>query len=412
MNDRKFCDAIVESNCEPISADRVDRILSKFRANRVTDTDMIRGLAWTLAETAKATYRLSGCFRQDVIDAVASGAMAGGLQLYMPDRRCLSLLSEGKKDGAPLLAEGVEFGTIDDQVPRILVLTDPCECTGELARSASSRRRSSMALMTLAPDGSVPITNSESRALKIAVPPGTPVGDGGIKLDSPPSSIVRILTRHFNCPADRITVAMLERPWNKVAMEEFEAAGARIKRIMAGDFEEHIRAARAVSPGGPIHISYGIGGLPEGIIAVPYMRFTGAELLLMPVPIGLERSVHENGQPHFDTSTMITSKDCLLGIAGISDAGYPGIVPGARYCQESNTLHVTVLVASPLLKTCRRFEASFNRDTGSWLAETEATEWDFSEPNRLYHNVGLIHDVDPEWDYGQYEQNWCADPYV
>jgi hypothetical protein len=202
--------------------------------------------------------------------------------------------------------------------------------------------------------------------------------------------------------ANDIVVAILDRPWNKAAVEEFRIAGATVRLIPVGDFEEHLRAGRPVTADRPICVSYGIGGLPEGFLAAPFLRWTGASMLLTPVPLGAESSIREKGEIQvFDTFNMIDSNDCVLAVAGVSNVDESDLVPGVCYDDEAQTLSVKVFVSSPMFEQSRLFTVSFGKTSPRQMVETLTLQE--KDVVRLLTSCGTIETVLKETSAGDVE---------
>jgi fructose-1,6-bisphosphatase/sedoheptulose 1,7-bisphosphatase-like protein len=156
---------------------------------------------------------------------------------------------------------------------------------------------------------------------------------------------------------------MLARTRNEKLASEFEAAGAYVERIHCGDFEAHLRSLGNQVGNSRIEISYGSGGLPEGFLAAPYAHALGGEILLRAAPDAemhaaiLKSKCGEMLGRVYQKRDMMSPKDCVLAMAGITDTS---LVPGVRYESQADRTRVSVLTASPALPTRMRcFEFSF-----------------------------------------------------
>jgi fructose-1,6-bisphosphatase II len=311
-----------------------------------------RRLALAVARTACAVLPLAGCGDGNRIDHIASETLAQALNDFS-EFRCVTRLCEGKKDEAPWLPEGTVHGSRRESDPAVDVLADPVEGTTQLAGPTHKRTRGSFSVLALAPGGSVASVDSGCYARKLVLPPGSPRGIG---LDTPEAEIVRQLASTFARRSSDVTVWILDRPRNREAIENFRQAGASVRLIAAGDFEVHLRAGHFVAQSGPIHVSCGIGGLSEGVLAVPFLRWSGATMLLEPWP-----SRPAKDRPRiYDGPSLIASTDCILAVAGISD-GSPEdnqVVPGIRFWKDGAPC-LSVFVASPGLSTCRTIQVTF-----------------------------------------------------
>jgi len=251
--------------------------------SRIATKDNSRALILSVAAVAALVHRLVGVGRdkQGLIDLVGSSFLQFNLDRTLRDRGYEMRLCEGKKDGAPLIAEGTILGNDQEDVPRGWIVADPVECTRELADKIRSNRRGSSVIAAITPAGCIPEElYSGCRAQKLVLPPASPVGKGRIEADSQPADIVFQLSQQFSCMSSDIVVWVLDRPWNKNSIALFQSSGADVRPIRSGDFEASILAAKPVKIGGKVNVLYGIGGLPEGVAAVPYVLTTGAFLFL------------------------------------------------------------------------------------------------------------------------------------
>jgi fructose-1,6-bisphosphatase/sedoheptulose 1,7-bisphosphatase-like protein len=321
---------------------------------------MAHAIARVVADTVRAVAPLEGCGRKDLIDLTASAALASSLQVHV-DKVCVSLISEGQKDEAPSLTEGMEVGPLRGDADRVGIITDPVECTGQLACSQSSRSRGSLCILAAAPIGSVPKLYGGVRAKKLVLPPGTPPE---LCLDSRPEEIVNGICAAFDRRPEDVHVYILKRPWNEDAISDFQKAGAVVELIPAGDFTAHIRAAAHVKEHRRrVYVSYGIGGLPEGLLAVPYIKRVGGRIYLLPDP--LRHHVDEIRKAGceemlgrvYDEQMLITSDDCLLAVGGITKSE---LVPGVQYDDAEQRLCVSIVISSPLFDSVRRFVITFD----------------------------------------------------
>jgi fructose-1,6-bisphosphatase II / sedoheptulose-1,7-bisphosphatase len=332
-------------------------------ANELT----IRRVALALARTACAVYPLEGCGDQERVDRAGSAALGRWLNQFLPRLRCVVRLCEGRKDKAPWLPEGSVYGARDAASLAVDILADPVEGTGQLAGPVDQRTRGSSCVVVLAPSQTVAPLYSGCYAEKLVLPPDAPTGIG---LDTPPGEIVRLLVKAFDRSPAEIYVWILDRDRNQNGIAAFRQAGATVRLIAAGDFEAHLRAGRHVGDAGPVHVSYGIGGLPEGVLVVPFVRWSKGTVLLRPWPVAQQEAEIRNAGceemlgREYDAHTLIRSDDCLMAVAGITDGrdDQPPLFNGIRLLEAGSVPCVTVLVASPALGECRTFEVSFEDD--------------------------------------------------
>jgi fructose-1,6-bisphosphatase/sedoheptulose 1,7-bisphosphatase-like protein len=330
---------------------------------RLVNESTVAKLSLAVARTACAVFPFAGCGNSDLIDQIGSETLGDSLDKFFPSLRCVTRLCEGKKDCAPSLIEGSCYGSRLPLDSAADLVADPVEGTGQLARPAGKRNRSSCCAAVLAPIGTVAKLYSGCYAHKLVLPPGAPTD---LSLEDSPSQIVERLASAFQCEREKINVWLLERDRNLAAITAFKEAGTTVHLIEAGDLEAHLLAGCAVRGTGPLHVSYGIGGLPEGILAVPFLRRSGAPLRLKPCPLGRqeEEILAANCQDmlgrEFSASDLIASDDCIVALAGITSGRHAkhSLIKGIRLWDESAPC-VTVLVASPAFRDCRELAITF-----------------------------------------------------
>ena len=97
---------------------------------------------------------------------------------------------------------------------------------------------------------------------KIAVGPDAV---GSIDITASITQNLRWVAKAKRASVRDLTVMILDRPRHAGIIEEVRAAGARIRLIGDGDIFAAIASA---SPDAGVDVLYGIGGTPEGVVAV------------------------------------------------------------------------------------------------------------------------------------------------
>src|SRR3954470_1686683 len=112
--------------------------MSPFRIQTVqplTTDKLVTATALAVAYACYQLRRMKGCGNTDVLNQVASGAIADGVFAQINDLTVVCRISEGRKDRHPRLAEGMLLTrpAANDQAAAAIV--DPVECEGQYALS-------------------------------------------------------------------------------------------------------------------------------------------------------------------------------------------------------------------------------------------------------------------------------------
>ncbi|MCE9530871.1 MAG: fructose-bisphosphatase class II, partial [Planctomycetes bacterium] len=294
-----------------------------------------------------------------------------GIDQYINNIQVISWLSEGSKDRHARLPEKLSLTRPRPLQSIAHAVSDSLECEAQLA--CARRSRASTVILGLAPEGSMPKVNSSTYSKYLALPPGSPVGPGKIGLDTHPRDIIRLLCETFGRSPSEIVVTILHRTWTADLASKFSAAGAKVKHIMAGDFHALVDAGMPVVPDAPVGIAAGYGGKPESFLAAFFHKWSGGTILMQEVPTDVELGTDRVGTFVFDKESMIRSDDCLLAVAGITEADkllvpIPSdryLVPGVRSSRASRTCWVTVMVVSPTFEQPRHYVVEYKSGSPS-----------------------------------------------
>ena len=174
---------------------------------------------------------------------------------------------------------------------------------------------------------------------KIAV---GPVGRGCIDLLAPVADNVMAVAEAFGRKPNDITAIVLDRPRHHDLLEELRASGARIKLILDGDVTAAINAAIR---GTNDHISVGIGGSRQAIIASAALMCLGGELQaqLWPTTRSEIDAAREAGITEIErvlTTPELAPKDAVVAATGISNGD---LMRGVRYLGDSARTHSVVM---------------------------------------------------------------------
>jgi fructose-1,6-bisphosphatase/sedoheptulose 1,7-bisphosphatase-like protein len=326
----------------------------------LTSDSVVEAFQRSVASTAAAVFPHRSCRDPVRIDRVASRQLEKWLMHFCIDRFNVAVC-EGVKDHAPMITEGMKLGQGSERPIGDLII-DPVECTTLLAQWPDGDRRGSSVIVAAVPRDSIGLRFAGGRGLKLVLPPG--LSGNPDLLQMAPAHLVWEICTHTGCrPAD-IEVVILggaRRFWNRPFINQFKQARVAVREISAGDFEAHISAAKP-RVGGKIRISYGIGGVPEGLLAVPYVLMTGATMLLQ-----LKDPLEENKKQIdatalkrvYTASDLIHDEegDCFVVYAGITASE---IVSGIECPPATDSFEVEVVAASPRWGAERRVKIPVN----------------------------------------------------
>ena len=174
---------------------------------------------------------------------------------------------------------------------------------------------------------------------KIAV---GPVARGRIDLLAPIAENVAAVADAFGRKPNDITAIVLDRPRHHDLLEELRESGARIKLILDGDVTSTLNAAIR---GTNDHISVGIGGSRQAIIASAALMCLGGELQaqLWPTTRSEIEAARESGVSEIErvlTTAELAPKNAVVAATGISNGD---LMRGVRYLGEHARTHSVVM---------------------------------------------------------------------
>src|SRR2546423_967629 len=246
---------------------------------RVTERSALAGARWL------------GRADQDAAEEAAfSGARIALEQLPISGHVVI-----GAHEDAEQLATGSTIGAGGEEYDLAL---DPLEGRAVVARGGTN----AVSMIAAAPRGTMP-SLPEMYMRKMAV---GPVARGSIALDAAVGDNIRSIADAFGRMVNDITAIVLDRPRHHDLIEEIRAAGARIKLIQDGDVTASISAAVR---GTNDHLSIGIGGTRQAVLAAAALRCLGGELQAQLWPT---RRAEIEGQNVKVTYTL-TSMGCPAG---------------------------------------------------------------------------------------------------
>lgn len=173
------------------------------------------------------------------------------------------VIGEGERDEAPMLYIGEKVGAGHDD-PRSLavdIAVDPLEGTNLVATGSAG----AITVMALSEKGGL-IGGPDTYMEKLVVPEEA---KDGLDITAPPAHNLKKIARALDRNTEDLVVVVLERDRHKQLIKDIRATGARIKLIGDGDVEAGISATLH---GTDVHVLYGTGAAPEGIITAAAIK--------------------------------------------------------------------------------------------------------------------------------------------
>ena len=233
-------------------------------------------------------------------------------------------------DGDPL-SVGTTVGSGGEEVD---LAVDPLEGRGVVARGGYG----AMAMIAVGGAGTFPrLPDMYMRKMAVG-----PVARGRIQLEQPVADNVRAIADAFGRNPNDVTTIVLDRPRHQDLIEEIRAAGARIKLIPDGDVTASITAAIR---GTNDHLTIGIGGARQAVLAAAALRCLGGELQAQLWPTS-RREVAQAAEYGIDDPVKIfTTDDLAPGDVIVAATGVTGgdLLRGVRYLADSARTHSLVM---------------------------------------------------------------------
>jgi fructose-1,6-bisphosphatase II len=229
------------------------------------------------------------------------------------------------------LGLGQRLGAGGEQVDLAL---DPLEGRGVVARGAGG----AMSMIAVGEPGSLQ-TLPDMYMRKMAV---GPLARQAIDLRRPVADNIRGIAEAFGRSVNDVTTIVLDRPRHHDLIEEIRAAGARIKLIQDGDVTASISAAIR---GTNDHLSIGIGGTRQAVMAAAALRCLGGEqqAQLWPTTRGEIEQASEAGIE--DIERIFTTEDLAPGEVIVAATGVSNgdLLRGVRFLADSARTHSLVM---------------------------------------------------------------------
>jgi fructose-1,6-bisphosphatase II len=172
--------------------------------------------------------------------------------------------SRGSGRGPAVLQPGDELGA---DLPRWDVVVQPLEALNALARGAEG----ALAMIAAGPEDSLmPVPEMYMQKIIVAGRAAE-----AIDIDAPVGENIRQVAAALGLTPGELVVVVLDRPRHEELAAQVRGAGARLRLIPDGDISAGIAAASRDSG---VHMTIGIGGSVEGVLAAAAMRCLGGEI--------------------------------------------------------------------------------------------------------------------------------------
>lgn len=146
-------------------------------------------------------------------------------------------------------------------------VVQPLEALNALARGAEG----ALAMIAAGPQGSLmPVPEMYMQKVMVAGQAGA-----AVDIDASVGENIRRVAAALGREPGELVVVVLDRPRHDELAAQIRAAGARLRLIPDGDISAGIAAA---SRNSGVHMTIGIGGSVEGVIAAAAMRCLGGEI--------------------------------------------------------------------------------------------------------------------------------------
>jgi fructose-1,6-bisphosphatase II len=283
--------------------------------------------ARTTERAALAGARWLGRADELAAQEAASAGMREELDL-LPISGEVVIGGAGESD---LLQAGDKVGSGGETVA---LAVDPLEGSTIVARGGSG----AMSMIAAGEPGSLQ-TLPDMYMRKMAV---GPLARGKIDLERPVGENIKAIADAFGRRVGDITTIVLDRARHHDLIEEIRAAGARIKLIQDGDVTASISAAIR---GTNDHLSIGIGGTRQAVLAAAALRCLGGELQAQLWPVSRREIDEAREQGIEDVERLFTTEDlapkeAIVAATGVSNSD---LLRGVRYRADSAWTHSLVM---------------------------------------------------------------------
>jgi fructose-1,6-bisphosphatase II len=303
------------------------------RASRNWGLDLVR----VTEAAARRAGRWMGLDQRDEADLDAIEGMIQALGTVDMDGQIV-IGEEGKLGIHSALESGRSVGT--GQGPALDVVVDPIDGRNLLAQGHPG----AIAVAAVAPRGTMWSPQPAIYMEKLVV--GRDVAPSLVEecLDAPAAWTLALIARVKQKEIRDLVVFVLDRPRHAALIEEIRKAGARVMLRSDGDIAGAMMAA---SPGSGVDVLFGIGGVPEGVIAACAVKALGGAMLgrLAPQSDAERAAIAAAGlDPRriLSGNVLIASEQVFFSATGITDGP---LLTGVRYHGERAETHSLVLRA-------------------------------------------------------------------
>ena len=260
------------------------------------------------------------------------------------------VIGEGEKDDAPMLFNGEIVGT--GQGPKVDIAVDPIDGTSLTAAG----RQNAISVIAVSDRGSMLDASAVYKMDKFVV---GPIGRDVCDIRKPIAENIRAYAKAAGKAIDEVLVAVLDRDYNAVLIEEIRAAGAATRLLRDGDVASGIQAAREDSR---IDMSVGIGGSPEGIVTACGIKALGG--LIQGILKPREDFEFENGEKAglkfdyvYEMDEMVASDNTFFVATGVTDGA---LLSGVR--KRKGLVLTESIVIRGRSGTVRKVHAEYQAD--------------------------------------------------
>lgn len=161
-------------------------------------------------------------------------------------------------------------------------------------------------------------------------------------MDAPIAWTLGLVARVKEKKVEDLVVFVLDRPRHKNIIHEIREAGARAMLRHDGDIAGALMAA---SPGGPVDILMGVGGVPQGMMSACAIKALDGAMLgrLSPQSDKEKEIIEEAGlspQEILTSDDLVTSRDIFFAATGITEGP---LMKGVEYHGEIVKTHSIIL---------------------------------------------------------------------
>jgi len=282
---------------------------------RVTEGAALAGARW-----------LGRADEQAAEEAAFAGARLALERLPISGRIVIGAPEDGEQ-----LAAGTTVGAGGEEYDLAI---DPLEGRAVVARGGTN----AVSMVVASPLGSMP-SLPDMYMRKMAVGPRA---RGTIDLNKPIDENIRSIATAFGRMVNDITAIVLDRPRHHDLVDAIRLAGARIKLIQDGDVMASISAAVR---GTNDHLSVGIGGARQAVLAAAALRCLGGELQAQLWPTRRAEIAEARAHGIEDPEQVFTIDDLapqqvIVAVTGVSNGD---LLRGVRFLTDSARTHSLVM---------------------------------------------------------------------